>query len=224
MNRISVSTVIVLALAFCGVFQTKAQTDVSESQLTVSGRINNFNYVDLGLPSGVKWATCNVGAYTPTDAGKYYAWGETATKQSFDTYSSKTHRVPGLNRISGTRLDVASATLGGTWQLPTSENVQELIDNCSHRFVRIAGVKGMLFTSRRNGNSMFLPAAGFGSPNQGIRLAGESGWYWTGNDMPGSYGATANTAAETLFFNYMNNVEVGNTYRCYGLTVRPVAY
>lgn len=224
MRTISVHTILLLALAFCGISATKAQTPLSASKLTVSGKIGYNKYVDMGLPSGLKWATCNVGAISPTGPGNFYAWGETVTKHNYSTDTSKTHRVKGLHNIGGTDLDVAAAYMGDSWRMPSLENVQELIDNCKHTFVTIDGVTGMLFESKKNGNTLFLPASGFASPSQGVRFAGESGWYWTDTDWPSPYSSTADTAANTLFFNNSSKAEAGNTFRCYGLTVRAVSY
>lgn len=121
-----------------------------------SEQIGNYYAVDLGLPSGLKWATCNVGASTPEGYGNYYAWGETKPKSSYsiDNYSfnkAKQCDVLPLNR------DAARANWGGQWRMPTEEEWKELLDNCK---VLETGTHGILLIGP-NDNSIFLPAAGF---------------------------------------------------------------
>lgn len=119
--------------------------------------------VDLGL--SVKWADCNVGAFSPQGIGDYYAWGETKTKEAYtwETYSLgndvNTCRNIGEN-ICGTKYDAARLALGKEWRMPTDKEIEELINNCIHEKDVVSGVKGVRFTGK-NGNSIFLPLTGY---------------------------------------------------------------
>ena len=118
--------------------------------------------VDLGL--SVKWASCNLGASTPTEFGGYYAWGETSTKEEYteDTYTyydKSTNRYTDIgSEIGGTSYDAATVNLGKGWRMPSVGHLKELM-MCKHEWTQVDGVNGYLFTGP-NGNTIFLPAAG----------------------------------------------------------------
>ena len=148
---------------------------------------NGHEYVDLGLPSGTLWATCNVGATSPEQAGLYFAWGEIF---GFTTdEEGKLERVFFWENYKGKEIssdltleqDAAHAYMGGKWRMPTKDEWQELIDNCNVTWVgnfNETKVAGKLFTSKVNGNSVFFPASG----RCGIASvigAGEFGDYWS---------------------------------------------
>ncbi len=117
------------------------------------GAVNGHEYVDLGLPSGVKWATCNVGANSPYDFGDYFSWGETRTKRE---YSTHTHKNINVKNIAGmSRYDVATAKWGVPWRMPTKNELDELARKCSWEWT----ANGAVVTGP-NGNSIFLPIAG----------------------------------------------------------------
>ncbi|MBO7133397.1 MAG: hypothetical protein J6S84_09135 [Bacteroidales bacterium] len=159
-----------------------------------TGYINGHGYVDLGLPSGTKWATCNVGASTPTAYGNYYAWGETTTKS---TYNWSTYRYCNGNLNSLTKYcnsseygndgftdalttleamdDAATANWGTAWRMPTKAELEELESNCTVIWTN-AGT-GHLFIGP-NGNSVFLPLAGYRS-DSGLFSDGHIGIYWS---------------------------------------------
>ena len=136
---------------------------------------NGHAYVDLGLPSGIKWATCNVGANSPEEYGGYYAWGETEEKSNYEwsTYkwcngSQNTMTKYCTNSDNGTvdnktvldpEDDVAHVKWGGSWRMPTRAEQDELLDRCSWTWTTHNGVNGYRVTGP-NGNSIFLPAAG----------------------------------------------------------------
>ena len=179
--------------------------------------------VDLGLPSGTKWANMNVGATKPEEYGGYYAWGETEEKDdySWSTYkhcngSEKTCHNIGSD-IAGTQYDVAHVQWGGNWQMPSRKQFQELFDNCESELTTLNGVKGMKFTSKINGNSIFLPAAGY-RWNDGLDNAGSYGDYWSSTQGPSdsyyAYGLYFNSG-DAGWSNYSN--------RSGGHTVRPVS-
>lgn len=140
--------------------------------------------IDLGLPSGTKWASCNVGASKPEEYGDYFAWGETEKKKYYD-WGSYIH-CDGImdtchdlgSDISGTKYDVASMKWGGKWRMPTKEQFDELLANCRKRWTILNGVEGCKFTSKINGNSIFLPAAGYRDDSD-LSDAGLYGNYWS---------------------------------------------
>ncbi|MBR3783332.1 MAG: hypothetical protein IKJ78_02545, partial [Bacteroidales bacterium] len=136
---------------------------------------NNSGWVDLGLPSGLLWATCNVGADTPEEFGDYFAWGETQPKDEYtwDNYrfgSDQMHLTKycsqqeyGLDGFTDSLTtlkseDDAAASLGDGARTPTREEWQELMDNTTSEWTTQNGVKGIKFTAS-NGNAIFLPAA-----------------------------------------------------------------
>ena len=181
------------------------------------------DYVDLGLPSGIKWATKNLGASKPSDYGDYYAWGETEPKPnagySWETYKWGTSvNLTKYNDTDGkTTLDpaddAATAKLGSPWRMPTYDEIKELLDNCTWTWTTQDGkngyeVKGM------NGNSIFLPAAG-GRNGSELSNAGFSGYYWS---------SSLNTAAANALYLFFSSGEFGwyYIYRSYGYSVRPV--
>ena len=139
-------------------------------------------YVDLGL--SVKWATCNVGANTPEEYGDYYAWGEVETKESYEPNNYKF--VNGGSAVNDKNTldienDVAHKEWGGKWRMPSREEFDELIQNCTWTWTTQKGVNGFLVTSNKPGytdRSIFLPAAGLRSLSE-LRLSGNIGFYWT---------------------------------------------
>ncbi len=119
-----------------------------------TGEHNGHEWVDLGL--SVKWATCNLGASKPHGRGKYFAWGETKPRSKRNERPGATYRE-GLENISGNpQYDAARANWGGTWRIPTSEEWQELIDNCTWEGTMQGRRKGCKITGP-NGNHIFLP-------------------------------------------------------------------
>lgn len=143
--------------------------------LQATGTINGHGYVDLGL--SVKWATCNVGATSPSDYGDYFAWGETATKSTYTEANSVTYNKS-MNDIAGdSRYDAARANWGSTWRLPTKTEIEELINRCTYRWTTYGGHKGYIITGP-NGNSIFLPATGW---RYAVSLGNleEDGGYWS---------------------------------------------
>ena len=143
--------------------------------------------IDLGLPSGTKWASCNVGATKPEEYGGYYAWGETEEKEVYDESTYKYYQngeyVNLGSDISGTKYDVAHVKWGGNWCMPTKDDIKELLDNCTSEWTTLNGVNGRKFTSNINGNSIFLPAAGYRWLGD-LGYAGENGYYWSSTQNP----------------------------------------
>ena len=191
----------------------------------------NDEYVDLGLPSGTLWATCNVGATNPWDYGDYFAWGETTTKS---TYSKSNYKYANgdfdkltkyCNDISccnndmtncRTTLekkdDVAYQKLGSNWCMPTRRQFQELIHQCVWRWTTLNGINGYKIEGP-NDNSIFLPAAGFKYDSE-MRI--RDGRYWSSSVHD----------ADSAWDLYISNeeprpIEVTDL-RAAGLPVRPV--
>ena len=191
----------------------KTFTTTTTSGGTITGTINGHDYVDLGLPSGTKWSTCNVGASQPHQYGNYYAWGETTTKSGY--ISSRTEGVS-MNDISGNAsYDAARANWGSTWRIPTKTEMEELINNCTWTWTTQSGVNGYRVTGT-NGNSIFLPAAGDCSGTS-RNFVGEYGYYWSSTpDESSDY------RAYYLYFR-SGSLDVGRGGRYLGHTVRPVS-
>ena len=196
--------------------------------ITVSrptGTIEGHGYVDLGL--SVKWATQNVGASSPSDYGGYYAWGETETKSSYDwsNYfdylddegdSWGIYKIGGKTSISPTSgHDTARENWGGSWRMPTYAEFEELCKKCVWTWTSQGGHKGYK-VSGPNGNSIFLPAAGwrYGSDTY---VEGQVGFYWS-------------STLSSLYSYYARALSFGSSGhgtdfdgRSYGRSVRPVA-
>lgn len=176
--------------------------------------VDGHEYVDLGLPSGLLWATCNVGAGVPEAYGDYYAWGDTTAKGEYTEANSIT-RGKLMNDISGDlKYDVARAGWGGSWRMPTDAEQEELLNNCTWEWSTLNGVNGYNVTGQ-NGRSIFLPAAGYCSgstPNNE-----ESGCYWSSSPN----GDDANYA-RGLYFSSGDHYMYDND-RYFGVTVRPVS-
>ena len=208
LKRLSL-VMIATALVFTGC--KKDQEDENNNGVTVSGTIAGHDYVDLGLPSGLKWATCNVGAATPEDYGNYYAWGETATKSEYTEQNSVIYGQQISDFSGNPTYDAARANWGSTWRMPTRAEIEELINNCTWTWTTQNGVSGMRVTGP-NGNSIFLPAAG---------LCCRS---WRADDGIGDYWSStpSGSCAYSLRF-YSGKHYVGSSIREYGLTVRPVS-
>ena len=190
---------------------------------------NGHEYVDLGL--SVKWATCNVGASKPEEYGDYFAWGETQPKTTYDwsTYkwcngSYDTQTKYCTNSSYGTvdyktqlelSDDAVRANWGGSWRMPTKAEQDELREQCIWSWTTQNGVNGYKVTSKKNGNSIFLPAAGY-RYDSSLDYAGSYGYYWSSSLYTGD--------PKFAYYLYFTSVGVdwdGN-YRYIGFTVRPV--
>lgn len=155
---------------------------------------NHPHMIDLGLPSGTKWACCNVGASVPAGYGSYYSWGETNVKNSYhldfyrywidynaDGYGTDDEFLIIGNDISGSSYDVAKNKWGSRWQMPTLVEIEELINYCKIEWHSINGTNGLLF--HRNGNCIFIPASGYKYTGAPIDK-NNGGAYWTANSYP----------------------------------------
>ncbi len=186
-------------------------------------------FVDLGLPSGLLWAECNLGAVSPDDFGNYYAWGETAVKDSYDQdnyrhalngYELAKYcndedygRVDNLTRLEADD-DAATANSGKGVRLPTAGDWKELLDNCKVEWTTHKGTAGVLLTGP-DGNSLFLPAAGYRDGSELVdALSG--GYYWSASlyeDIPDD--------AWHMYF-HSEGQSLNNDGRSLGLPIRAV--
>ena len=213
---------------------TASPNQVRATQIMVTignntGNSNIYEYVDLGL--SVKWATCNVGASKPEEYGDYFAWGETQPKDYYDwsTYkwcNGSYNTLTKYNNSSSygtvdnkTQLelsdDAARANWGGSWRMPTKAEQDELRQQCTWTWTTQNGVNGYKVTSKKNGNSIFLPAAGY-RYGSSLDYAGSYGYYWSSSLYTGSP-----YYAYVLLFG-SDGVGWYYDYRYYGHSVRPV--
>ena len=148
------------------------------------------DYVDLGLPSGTLWATCNVGAKTETEYGDYFAWGEIDTKKEYtwETYKygdeNNIKKYTKEDKLEELELDddVAYTCGKDDWHIPTAEQFRELKEHTRYKWhnnYNDSGINGMLFTGE-NGNTIFLPAGGLKHENV-VRYSNTDGQYWSKN-------------------------------------------
>lgn len=208
-------------------------SDVKETDM-VHYLMNNaslFEFVDLGLHSGLKWATCNVGATKPEEYGLYFAWGETQGytgiidekqfswadyKWSADasgTTMTKYNAIDGLTTLESAD-DAATAAYSGC-RMPTKEECDELTANTTSAWTTVNGVSGMMLTSKVNGNSIFVPATGvcgYGS----LLSVGQFGCLWSS-----SLENEDSQSASLLLFN-SEGLVVNDGNRYVGFNVRPV--
>ena len=199
----------------------------AKMQKSTSNMANGHEYVDLGLPSGLKWATCNVGANKPEDYGDYFAWGETMTKETYTEYNCPTYGLSkselqsqGYVDSEGnitSQYDTARAKWGGKWRMPTKAELQELCNKCTWTWMSQNGIDGYKVTGP-NGNSIFLPAAGY-RRGSWPRRAGDYGFYWS--STPNESGSDD---AYLLYFDYIDSssLYMYDSSRYDGQSVRPV--
>ncbi|MBP3353720.1 MAG: hypothetical protein J6L02_03610 [Bacteroidales bacterium] len=231
MKQLKLLTVLIAML--CMPIITSCSEDEEEALLNPNhDPYNGHAYVDLGL--SVKWATCNVGATSPEEYGDYFAWGETTPKTTYDwstykycngTYDSMTKYC--IDSEYGTvdnkttlelSDDAAHVNWGGSWRMPTKAEQDELrnTDNCIWTWTTQNGVNGYKVTSNKNGNSIFLPAAGCRDSSD-LYYAGSYGYYWSSSLNPSDsyYAYYVYFVSGSVYWSYYYG-------RCYGLSVRAV--
>ena len=218
----------VLAVVAALFFFSNDSVEVSEP----TGMAEGHGWVDLGLPSGLKWATCNIGAFVPTELGDEFAWGETEIKAEYSQESYK-FRLEGdanepikFNKYNTDNSrgivdnrkqldecdDIAHIKWGSNWKIPTAEDINELLDNCTMEWGSLNGIKGCKVTSKINGNSIFLPEI----PN----FISE---YWSS-----SLSSMSSISAYVLRIYYNSNHEIDNRegnhklYNSYRWQKRPI--
>lgn len=196
--------------------------------------LETHEYVDLGLPSGLLWATCNVGADSPEDYGWYFMWGSTTNggdsicnwancpgnggNSSYNETAFNTWKSSNLtNNVLNPEVDAASVNWGGRWRMPTSDEFKELYDNTVCTLITENGVNGRKFASKTDAAKyIFLPAAGFRYGTD-VSNAGSFGIYWS-SSLNSSYPDDA----YNMHFFPTNVVPQNHGFRYHGSTVRPV--
>ena len=221
--------------------ENKATIEYVDSKFLTTDT-NGYEYVDMGLPSGNLWATCNVGATKPEEYGLYFAWGETegyknASSRSFtwETYKfggtttnnsqSKYNSTDGLVVLEPED-DAAKVSMGGNWRMATNTEFKELFDNTepgdganSYGWVTNyngTGVKGVLRKSKTNGNTIFFPAGG-NADDTSVYQIGSYGHYWHS-----SLYTSSNCNAYALDFSSYGLSPQYHSYRLYGFSIRGV--
>ncbi len=205
--------------------EKKAASNVKISD--PDGYINGHGYVDLDLPSGIKWATCNVGSSKPSDYGNYYAWGETKPKTTGDTFSNKVHTYDTLksigiinaNNVLSPVYDVAHIHWKGNWRMPEKSNFEELKDKCEWECLCFNGHMGYKVIGP-NGKSIFLPATGVYC--ESLAEVDKTGAYWSstcGDKDLGAYMLDLGCDKDSR----LRYIYVGWRFRNGGYSVRPIA-
>lgn len=188
---------------------------VLQSNITSNGDISGHEFVDLGLPGGLKWASCNIGASSPSDCGDYFAWGETDSKPDYSRSNSLTYNRQ-IGTVGGNRqFDAATDKWGGSWRLPSIEECEELINYCIWIFINNGNHNGYSVVGP-NGNAIFLPAAGYRNGNVLID-SGLIGDYWSASSGADSQSANA------LSFHSDGTIATDELFRFRGRSIRPVS-
>jgi len=187
------------------------------SNAPVTGKTNGHEWVDLGLPSGTRWATCNIDATQANQPGKLYAWGEIASKASYTQENCK-HYKKDIADFSGNKTnDVATAKWGKGWRMPTKTDFDELLHYCNWKYVQKGGRWGSEITSTINNKSIFLPVTGYkeGAKHQD---ASGNGMYWTSTPHKDQWNSGSYMYQ---FGGALGEVSIGE--RSYGYAIRAVA-
>ena len=215
---------LVIVNEFKSLLTDNAKKQKEEEEKAAEKKKEDHEWVDLGL--SVKWATCNVGASFPSDYGSYFAWGETTPKSEYswaslrycaDNSGDTFTKYNNVDNKSHLELgdDAARANWGGSWRMPTDAEWSELRQKCTWIWTEQGGKKGYKVTSKVNGNSIFLPAAGY---RGGTSLYDEGSY---GNYWSSSLDTDGPSSAWGVCF---DSVDVYRYYygRYYGYSVRPV--
>ncbi len=216
-----------MLLSACGGDDEPSGGENGSSGGSSSGKTDGHEYVDLGLTSGTLWATCNVGAGSPYEAGDYFAWGETSPKQdyslnSYKWYNSATGKYTKycdnssygvIDNKSELELadDAAYVNWGKNWRMPSKAQFDELRAECTWQW----NGSGYLVTSKKNNKTLILPAAGCRNGSS-LYDSGSNGYYWSRSVYPGYP-----SDACRLYFN-SGNVDADYYHRYYGRGVRAV--
>ena len=217
--------------------------DLSHNLIQVDGKNGlKFDAVDLGLPGGVLWSTCNLLAQEPQQSGGFYSWGEVETKQDYTLENYKWYdtiklELTGYAGYEGDYIvnldledDAANSVMGGDWRMPTSHDFQVLCQNTFIVWSKLGDTEGLMFVSRsygRNQNAIFLPFAGLQEDYyQHVAAVSEQiGIYWTStlsssNEYYAHYLHISNTSGQYL---YRTSQNIPTAMRFSGACIRPVA-
>lgn len=245
----------VIMMVSCSSSSKNGQTSVDDQEMTSDDEQEGASdeeheWVDLGLPSGTKWATTNIGASSPTEVGDYFAWAETSPKENYSMSNLKYHtntisdpygggkqeeyskyvldercgNIDNLNELD-TKDDAAFVNWGKKWRTPSAEQFKELLSSCECKVTKKDEEYVVLFTGP-NGNYIILPLGGYQNslePN----AVGEEAYYWTRNlaKFPGYEDQYyTNYAASFKVHYWIDHIskDMGRDERCYGMNIRPV--
>lgn len=225
--------------------QIVSKVEPTYAEVTSNGKVTEIpmnkggmEFVDLGLPSGLKWATCNLGATKPEEYGLYFAWGETQGYTVEDVNNgikhflesdyalcngtmdsiTKYNATDGLTTLEAS--DDAAYATDSSYRMPTKDECQELVDNTTSEWVddyNGTGVAGRIFTSNVNGNSIFVPAAGF-CGNDYCDGVGRTGCLWSSS----VFSSNIQYAYGIVFLSSLVTVGGDSGPRCYGVSIRAV--
>ncbi|MCC8120275.1 MAG: DUF1566 domain-containing protein [Bacteroidales bacterium] len=217
MRHIWIAMTWVMAVFFfitsCTSSHKGAEEDIgTDTCPAADGMVNGHEYVDLGL--SVNWALCNVGGNQSTEYGDYYAWGIIQPSDKYTILNSKTTDKEMEDIQGNPEFDVAARIWGDPWRIPTRQESEELLSNCTCKWTKLNGVKGLKLTSKINGNFIFLPAGGRIDGGQFYKE--ELALYWSStpnvNDWDGAYLIFADSIEQDVYWDF----------RFSGLLIRPV--
>lgn len=209
----------ILALALSLTVSAQNQLIPEKTVYVAHGQEISIECIDLGLPSGTLWASCNLGAVSPEDFGDYFAWAEPFTKSHYDSKSYNNHPNPLPLDIAGNiNYDAATSHLGGNWRIPNMGHFDELRKYCEWEQFTLNGVNGFKIKSKQeeNNNWIFLPAANFKYDGNQSPNTEWLGFYWTSTFHydNGVWALKFNEGRKTI--------KNQSTQPYYGLTIRPV--
>ena len=205
--------------------------DSTANDVIVRG--GGYEYVDLGLPSDLKWAKCNIGAATETEYGDYFMWGSTTPNTPDECTWAKapfnggntSYNANAFNLVKDTACpngilakgyDAAAQIMGADWRMPTETEISELYNNTTNEWVTINGIEGRKFISKTDTSKyIFIPAAGYCYDGSVYNVGG-----W-GNVWSSSLSTSNPRDAWNLDFN-SGRCSMGRNNRCVGLSVRGV--
>ena len=214
---ITISAIFITAFTFCSC--SKDDEDKNEKENGVDIETNAHEYIDLGLPSGTLWATCNVGANSPEEYGYYYAWGETMHKETYNwsTYkwcngseNTLTKYYTGDNKKQlEPNDDVANINWGSGWFIPSIDQLKELFSYTTSSRIKLKGTEGIELKSIINGKAIIIPCAGYIS--NGTLYDTDMFYIWSRSLEKGiGWSKCLDSSGQSIH------------YRCDGLSVRPV--
>lgn len=198
--------------------QTKAQAAATADTTTAlvsppTGYANGHGWVDLGM--GMMWAYCNIGADSPEQYGDYFSWGATSPVKYYDLETCPTSEKVMVDISGNPEYDAARANWGGQWRMPTQQEMDLMQYGCDQKWTCIKGVWGLLFTSRLNGNSIFMPASGCRMKEE-LFGTGTYGQYWSSTPVEN------NKDFSYQFYVYKSGCYGKLTWRSHGQAVRPI--
>lgn len=210
--------------------ENKDENSTSNEELEEPEKPFEYTYVDLGLTSGTKWGTTNLGAKKPEEIGGYYSWGELAPKDTFTHENYKWNDKNGVTKYCNYYVDgitdykfvlepeddAATVTIGDGWHIPTKEQAEELKKECNWALVQSDTISGILISSKVNENCIFIPCSGYYTA-QGFINDIPSAICWTSNMAPYYCGQAFAFYIGENFFNIHDLA-----WRYYGFTIRPV--